>query len=259
MENLLERYEYKFLIPGAIVPAIRQAVSMVCELDQHAGEDRCYTIRSLYLDTAKRDLFWANEHERGNRFKVRIRNYPGAQAPVFLEVKARFQDVFVKSRVAVPAAGWQKLIKHPKRMQQVVKDVVAYQQAERFLSLYHTHHLEPVLHVEYEREAYVSTIDYYARATLDFHIRAMPREQLDLSAPAWHWHYIDHPVRTITAEPVWVLELKFRRHVPAWMSALVQRFDLIRYEFSKYGYSFKELFTWPELRTPQFMQRRLSS
>ncbi len=247
MDDIIERYEYKYLIPDAVVPEIRNAVRTTSKIDRYAGPDGTYRIRSLYFDTDRYDLFWANEREQADRFKLRARMYPGKTSPVFLEVKRRVMDVIIKSRAAVPNHAW--------------RDVLAGNQAAlgalaphiragalKFLAPYHRHHIRPVLLVEYEREAYISEVDSYARLTFDRKICVQEQDKLELEAIPNRWRFVDHRVQTNTNEPVCVLELKFERRPPRWMLSLVQRLDLIRYSFSKYCYGVAAELTLPDVR-----------
>ena len=110
MNDIIERYEYKYLIPESLIGAIRAAVRTTSKIDRYAGPDGTYRIRSLYFDTDHYDLYWANEREQPDRFKLRARTYPGKESPVFLEVKRRVLDVIIKSRAAVPASSWRDVI-----------------------------------------------------------------------------------------------------------------------------------------------------
>jgi SPX domain protein involved in polyphosphate accumulation len=236
-------------VPERLVPAIRAAAHAVCRPDKYADEGGTYRIRSLYFDTSRLDLFWANDREQKDRFKVRARTYPGKDSPTFLEVKRRFQDVIVKSRGAVPAAGWQELLVRGRPSALAQLSPGPRKAAERFLGVFHRHHLRPTLLVDYDREAYESTLDTYARLTFDRKIVCQRRETLDLEAPAvQRWRPVDHPAPTRTQEPVCVLELKFERRPPAWMVALVRRLDLVRFSFSKYCYGVTAQLTLPDAR-----------
>ncbi|HMY19776.1 MAG TPA: VTC domain-containing protein, partial [Polyangium sp.] len=55
MDEIIERYEYKYLVPDSVVPAIRNAVKTTSKIDRYAGPDGTYRIRSLYFDTDKFD------------------------------------------------------------------------------------------------------------------------------------------------------------------------------------------------------------
>ncbi|EYF05489.1 polyphosphate polymerase domain-containing protein [Chondromyces apiculatus] len=248
MDNIIERYEYKYLIPERLIASIRATVLTTSTVDKYAGPDGTYRIRSLYFDTDHYALYWANEREQGDRFKLRARMYPAsAKSPVFLEVKRRVLDVIVKTRAAVPADAWQDVVAGRDGALAALP-ASARNGALRFLGPYHRHHLAPVVLVEYEREAYISTLETYARLTFDRKIAVQTRRSLDFDADPRRWRHIDHTVQTRTAEPVTVLELKFERRPPAWMSAMVRRLELTRYSFSKYCYGITAELTLPTSR-----------
>lgn len=247
MESLsrIERYEYKYLIPERVVPAVRSAALATCRLDKHAGAQRDYAIRSLYFDTDGYHLYWANGREQRDRFKVRARSYPGKPAPVFLEIKRRVGDVILKTRAALPESAWKAAIAG-----QSDSGAPLARGAQRFAELVQRYHLTPRVLVEYNREAYESVIDSYARLTFDRRIVCQAKETLDLGADPRRWRAVDHPAQTFTHEPVCVLELKFERRPPRWMVDLVKRLELIRLSFSKYCYSVDAQHLLPTTRVP---------
>jgi SPX domain protein involved in polyphosphate accumulation len=246
MTEIIERYEYKYLVPDSLVPGIRAAVRTTSKIDRYAGPDGTYRIRSLYFDTDKYDLYWANEREQADRFKLRARMYPGKISPVFLEVKRRVLDVIIKSRAAVPANIWRDVLAgHDAALAGLPPHIRSG--AMKFLAPYHRHHARPVILVEYEREAYISDVDNYARLTFDRKICVQMQENLDLEAIPNRWRSIDHRAQTRTQEPVSVLEMKFERRPPRWMVALVQRLELYRLSFSKYCYGVTAELTLPDV------------
>ena len=234
--QLLERREYKYLVSEAVATRIRQVAAQVCQLDENAGPDGTYPIRSLYLDNSRRDLYWANTHEAPRRFKARVRCYPDRRGVAFLEIKRRILDVIVKTRAPVDEARWVDLALRP------TPEELGRRAVREFATETTRHHLEPACLVEYDREAWVSEIDSYGRLTLDGGIRCQEMNDWSLEADPRRWRLVDHPLRTHTQEPIYVLELKFERRVPGWMWALVQRLDLMRFSFSKYCYSVEALF-----------------
>jgi SPX domain protein involved in polyphosphate accumulation len=236
--NVIERYEFKYLIPERLVPAIREAARATSRIDEHAGPDGTYRIRSLYLDTDRYHLYWANEREAGDRFKARIRGYPGSEkAPVFFEVKRRVYDVILKTRAALPVDRWKDVLEGRADPSIALGGAAGKRGTEKFIQKMATYHLRPVILVEYEREAYASVVDKYARLTFDRKVACQPKETLDLEADPKRWRPVDNPTRTVTLEPVCVLELKFETKPPRWMVNLVKRLDLTRRSFSKYCYS----------------------
>lgn len=254
LDNLIERYEYKYLLPEALVPRVRDSAQMMCSIDKYAGPDGTYRIRSLYCDTPTFDLYKANEREQADRFKMRIRVYPGKVSPVFFEVKRRVLDVIVKTRSGVPLALWRDVLAGRSSALEALSPKVR-DGALQFASRYHRHHMQPVMLVEYEREPYASNYDEYARLTFDRNILIQPQHELDLEADERRWRAVDHRAQTRTLEPVCVLELKFERRPPMWMSQMVQRLGLVRYSFSKYCYGVTNELTLPEVRTSAFPGR----
>lgn len=234
--DIIERYEHKFLIAERLVPAIRSFARSTSTLDRYARADGAYSIRSLYFDTPSLALYAANGREQGHRFKIRARMYPDApEGAYFLEVKRRCLDVIVKTRAPVPCDRWREAIDCDGAT------LAALTERSRsavlaFAAKVHSHHLEPVLLVQYEREAYVSDIDSYARLTLDREICVQPMTDLDLRADPRRWRFVDHAAQTQSSGSLAVLELKFERRPPAWMDTMVQRLELVRYSFSKYCY-----------------------
>lgn len=251
MDEIIERYEYKYLIPARLVPAIRTAVLTTSRIDKYAGPDGTYRIRSLYLDTDRYDLYWANQREQGDRFKARIRTYPGKTSPVFFEIKRRVLDVIVKSRAAVPMEIWRDALEGREAALSKLS-AGARRGMEKFMGPYHRHHLRPAMIVEYEREAYISDVDSYARLTFDRKIVVQPQDKLDLDADPSLWRPVDHVAQTRTPEPISVLELKFERRPPPWMVSLVKRLDLVRASFSKYCYGVTNELSLPENRIPKY-------
>lgn len=236
----LERREFKYLLPAARIGQLRAAMEGIARHDPYADAQGTYVIRSLYLDSPDLKLFDANTHETGDRFKVRVRCYPGASAPVFLEVKRRSGDVILKTRIRVPAESWPGLLRDPGPSPKV----------RAFVDLCERHDLRPTALVEYRREAWASDIDDYARVTFDTRISAAQAEGWDLDPSRPCWRPIDHPAATLTWEPVGVVELKFAGPAPVWMHRMVSRMELTRYAFSKYCNGVNGLLSPADRRQP---------
>ncbi|MFO0553000.1 MAG: polyphosphate polymerase domain-containing protein [Polyangiaceae bacterium] len=248
---MLERYEFKYLIDETQADEIRATALSVGVRDEYAGESGRYTIRSLYFDTPEHHLFFANDREAVDRFKMRVRSYPDApMSPVFLEIKRRTKDVIRKSRAAIKRdIDWRRAMVADRevfaRLSPSQRNAAS--NFARHLLLYH---LEPKILIDYEREAFASTIDNYARLTIDRKIISQPMTKLSLEADPKAWRPIDHRVITNTPTCISVLELKFERRPPRWMVALVRRLELVRYSYSKYGNGIEMQHTLPEARTP---------
>ncbi len=250
-QHLFERREFKFLVPEEKAWQIRHAAQSVCHLDPFAGPDGTYTIRSLYFDTREHALYWANEHEQPERFKARIRCYPhdghvGSHA--WLEIKHKKLNTDIKSRVAVPTDRWVDILRSPTGLQLVDWPAEQKPLAEKFVRMVQRYHLEPFMLVEYDRMAYISDIDDYARLTLDRHIRCQIQERYDLCTNERSWRFVNHQEHTLRVESLCLIECKFGAFFPRWMMDLVQHFDMMRDGFSKYCSSVENQLLLPSKR-----------
>jgi hypothetical protein len=254
--TIIERREYKYLIPARVADRVRAAIQPFCEIDPWAAKSvgRRYLIDSLYFDTADLRLFWANDHELVDRFKLRVRGYPQAPGgPVFFEVKRRVNDVITKTRGKVSHSQWAAVLGDPAAPIPVDirgRDRVA---VERFVTLARTLRVRPFTLVRYEREPYFSRIDEYARVTFDSNIRAQSVEALSFEPPSRGWRALDDAVTQRTLDSLIVLELKFTTAVPLWLVDLVGRFDLQRRSFSKYGTSIRAFYEAPQRRIARLL------
>lgn len=227
-----DRYEIKYLISEDQVPEIREAIRPFCSLDPFSARsvNGHYRIESLYLDTGRHDLYRISRERHPDRFKVRIRRYGEVEgeSPVFLEVKRKTHGIIRKTRARLPAEGWRARLTAP-----LSSDATP---AERqFRDRVQCNDLRPVLLVRYEREAWSSDIDGYARVTFDRQICVQARSTLSFASDPHAWIPVDHRQALKTPVPrVVVLELKCTLDVPRWMSRLTERFSLGRRGVSKY-------------------------
>lgn len=222
---LLERREYKYLVPTDLLPAMRARLAAVGSLDPYARGGP-YEVHSLYLDTAGLQLRDDVLRERRERYKVRVRGY-GGKGPAFLEVKHRLDDVSRKTRTRVDG-DW--------RARLPLDEPTDDRWLEHFRVLVHSRDLRPTLLVSYQREAWQSDIDPYARVSFDFAVVAQPCTAWSLEGAPSRWRVVDHPVRTRTPDARVVVELKFSGAPPRWMHLMVSALELRRCQFSKYVY-----------------------
>lgn len=239
--NRIERREYKYWIDEDIALGIRDAIRPFCKLDAFAASrsHKRYTIDSLYFDSPTWHCYRAVQTERPDRFKLRVRTYPDADnPPAFFEVKRRINDVIAKDRAKVPR-DWARLLTEPGALPPAGLEPIKRAAVERFMALALTYHARPVVIVRYEREPWMSLIDTYARVTFDRHIRSLATDRPAFEFDAADWRAADHGGTGLHNSSPLVLELKFTTALPTWMVHIVQRFDLQRRAFSKYGHSLR--------------------
>ena len=235
----IERREFKYLIDEQTAERVRDFIRPFCVLDKNARHhaNSRYVIDSLYFDTPDMRLFWANDEEVCDRFKLRIRTYPETpNAPVFFEVKARYNDVIVKDRGRAPK-DWASLLSVSGSLGRKREKAIESAAIERFTTIVRMQHARPVVLVRYTREPYESTIDDYARVTFDRAIQSQRISTLTMTPEPGRWRASDAGEQMHSGCSPTVLELKFTANVPAWMVSMVRTLNLDRRAFSKYGTS----------------------
>ena len=232
-ETRCERLELKYLIHEPTAARVRAAIHPYCRPDAHSAASgaRGYTIRSLYLDTP--DLAFHRAKERGDpeRFKLRIRSYEAGEKR-FLELKRRSSDVIEKTRVCVrsdrlrdAAHGLEKLERESAPARRFLDDY-----ARRVMSTC----AGPTLLVRYQREAYTSEVDRYARVTFDRNLQFQRVAGWTLDGERG-WTDLDSHLAAEAPRPLVVLEIKCEVVVPWWVCDVIRRNDLKRASVSKYS------------------------
>ncbi len=253
--RLIERYEAKYRIPVHMVAPIRKAALVACDPDS-ANKGGRYVISSLYLDTRQRRLYRETTDRVPRRFKLRVRRYSTGQK-CFLEVKRRIKGVISKLRVPIPLSAWPGVVLDPKVGAALELSARDRRNLDEFVWRCISLGAEPTTVVRYEREAYISRLESYARVTFDWRIRARAPSGWAVSVRPEDgpWIPVDAPRRFGLAESGVVLELKAETAVPLWMTDIVRRFSLKRSGFSKYASCLEavepfRVYSPPELRVP---------
>jgi hypothetical protein len=229
------RFEFKYLVPPARLPAIREFLGPFTRPDRfaalHAGNR--YPICSLYLDAPDLRLFRQTRNGERNRFKLRVRTYSDDPArPAYLEVKHRANTAVHKRRAGMSRAQARRLLdRRSIDFEQVSPDSRA--DAEWFLAHMRLATAGPVLRVKYWREAYEANGNEPARITIDTELMHAVTLDGELS----------HAAGRFEATPLdgAIVEVKFTERYPGWVGDFVRAFDLRQQPVPKYGLSIEYL------------------
>lgn len=228
------RYEMKYIICESKAEAIRQFIKPYVQLDRYCKLQRSgiYPIVSLYLDSD--DLHLCRESLTGqkNRFKLRIRSYTDElDYPRFFEIKRRVNNVIIKSRsrvmdkdIAALFTGLSMPLHH-----HYATDHVALRQFQLYVNSIKA---KPVILIRYMRQAYEDDSENRVRVTFDrklsYNVTTRPRVTLD--GQSWQYHLLGSVI----------LEIKFTDRYPAWLSRMVECFNLRQRSMSKYATSIQD-------------------
>lgn len=228
-EARFQRYECKYLITEEQAVGIRNYIAPYVDVDPHAlkSPDRSYDIASLYLDAPDLKLFRETQEGVKNRIKLRIRSYGvDENMPVFLEIKRRRNGLVLKGRARLMPPDVETMLRGgaPDTSMLAGEEKACY---DEFLGWVARWLAQPVVWVKYRREALVGAINRDVRITMDRQLVYAPSAEGNGCVHEASWRPVEK--RFI------VLELKFNVAFPDWMCGLVQRFNLKKISFSKYG------------------------
>jgi hypothetical protein len=221
--GLLSRFECKYLVDRGTALKAREFLTPFMHPDPYARNRPRYryTVCSLYLDGAGLPLLRAADEGWRNRFKLRLRTYPGSlHAPVYLEVKRRVDGIVSKLRAGVAHAQAGDLLERGRSGQPWTES------NGEFLRLVRSLDARPVIRVHYLREAYEALGGEPVRVTFDTDLAACRTRGLDLSDDG-RWE-------PFGLQGV-VLEIKFSERFPPWIGDMVSALDLQRRSFCKYA------------------------
>jgi len=231
---IISRYESKYVISESLAHEIRDYIRGICSPDKHVEADGRYMVNNLYFDTPDLRFYYDTRLKRFTRFKPRVRYYgPHPGDLLWIELKHKVKNVTWKFRRTVNTAEWPACLfdRFPTNGNGRLPSL-----ADTFEAVVMRFHAEPVIHVQYIREPYVSDLEEYGRITFDRCLTYRPangRYELTSDCPMLYW---DDPItmaHCCDESPV-VLEIKTETNVPLWVIALIRRFDLQRRGFSKY-------------------------
>jgi len=225
---IVKRYEKKYLIPPALVPAIRKYISPFVIPDKFGiGPIPEYKITTLQLDTPSHAFHFAKELECDERFKLRVRTYNDVgSSPVFAEVKAKYKDIIEKKRVMIPFDSWNEKLIYSTGLPYIFKSRQQETDFLNFRRLVWETNAEPSNIISYIRESYAGPGELYLRVTFD-------RKLEYCSAATWTnfgrgetWYSMDSGEAQGAEDSSVVLEIKTLEEVPVWIIDMVERFSL---------------------------------
>lgn len=256
-QDIVSRYEAKYVIPRALVPEIRDFVAPFCRPDPNTrGFPPEYVITTLQMDTPTYSLHYAKEWELDNRFKLRVRTYGEiGSAPVFAEIKAKYENTIVKVRVKIPFAAWGRDLVYGTHIPDFLDNEKQEIDFLRFRKAVKETGAVPAALVRYVRESYIGTVDAYARITFDRRLEYQPTDSWTDYGRSGVWRSMDSSAAQGFGLPYSgvILEVKTLSYVPAWAQDLVERFSLQRTGNCKYSTAIwreGEFAGWPGPRAP---------
>lgn len=224
MQTVFRRYEKKYRLTPGQYTGIRRA------LEGWMQPDRFYRsqIRSIYFDTPDRRLVRRSLEKPVYKEKLRLRSYglPGAEDPVFVELKKKYRGVVYKRREVMTLREAEAYLYQggpAPRDSQILREI------SRFLDFYPR--IEPAMGITYSRTAWVGMEDPRLRITFDSDIQWRETElRLDREAGG----------EALLPPGGRLMEIKVPGAMPLWLARLLEEEAVYPASFSKYGRAYRQ-------------------
>lgn len=234
------RFEFKYVLDQRTRERVERELLPYLSLDPHVARqpEQQYFVRSLYFDDPVRSAFRAKQDGLVVRAKFRLRTYtrdPAVAAPRFLEIKGRYNDLVWKHRAPVLAP-----LDPRARGDLLCRGLLAHTAPgdvrDRFEFARIRRRVEPIVLVDYQRRPYESPFDPDFRVTFDHDLAATATNCLFPNGLFPNSLSPNRPEVTTHRELLrghTVMEVKFRRALPAWFHRVVHTHQLRRRSVSK--------------------------
>lgn len=226
-----QRFEYKYITNESRALAMRHFVESYLDLDAFGATQphKSYPVHSIYLDSHNLQTYTDTINGNRNRYKLRVRYYEnGSNAPVYLEVKRRYDKVIAKKRAVIHRDACRPLItgETPSLDHLIDPSPEQFEALQFFCNIRLQLNAAPKTHVAYMREAYESSESNAVRVTFDRQVVSEAINDIDFRT------ILHHPVSVFGSKVI--LELKFTDRFPLWFKDIVQTFNLQQGSAAKY-------------------------
>lgn len=216
--NIVPRFELKFVIPKIMGIEIINNCSFFMELDKNVNQFGYYSIKSLYFDTLDyKDYYDVINGER-TRKKLRLRRYNDNYKDVSFEVKHKDNKIISKDRIKTNIDTALLLIKKPFEFEKSKLNNIAFNFAKDYII--------STITTSYNRIPLVGMFSKGVRVTLDFDFRAGKEDLFFRKTNI-------SDVRVIPSD-IAILEVKIDKIMPLWVKNILQKHELSAETYSKY-------------------------
>ena len=215
------RHELKYYINASVYHTLRNRLRVVLKPDPNMKREDGYLISSLYFDDLHHSAL--NEKQSGIRFrkKYRMRCYDRSDALIKLECKYKYDEYISKTSATLSRAEYDAILRNDygllaSRREEVCRQLLAYHNLRL---------LQPVVAVEYLREAYVLP-QGNVRITFDKDISA--------STDCFDMFAEDYVTSRVLEKDLIVLEVKYDDFIPSFVLEILQTAMTNKCAISKY-------------------------
>lgn len=212
-----KRYEIKYLLTDEQRARLQKLMDLYMVPDEWGPSTVC----NVYYDTPSHLLVRRSAEHPDYKEKVRVRSYGerAADAPLFVELKKKFDGVVYKRRCTMEAGRATALLAGNGDPQSQIERELDFT-CRRYGGLV------PSFFIAYDREAFYATDDHEFRMTFDVRVRSR-RHDFDLVRPNDAEQFLEDGLN--------LLEVKAGGAVPLWLVEFMSAEGIYKTSFSKVG------------------------
>ncbi len=226
MQTNFKRYELKYVLTKEQYALLLQEMPSDIKLDEYGR----HKISNIYFDTEDFRIIRHSLEKPKYKEKLRVRCYgqPSDDNTAFIELKKKFNGVVYKRRIYDKQ---KNVLAYLCENSNTIESSQILSEIDYFKSCYNS--IKPKVYLSYEREAFFSTIDENFRLTFDFNIKTRDND-VSLCESSED--------KTVLSSEYILLEVKTVLGLPNWFLTFLNKNQIYKTSFSKYGTAYKTYF-----------------
>lgn len=226
VQKQFKRIETKYIVDKETFVLLEKDLQKHMVSDEFATS----TITNIYFDNEDFDMIQDSIAKKNGREKIRMRIYdaqPSASSQAFLEIKKKENKIGYKYRLTSNPLSVTNYIEKGV-IDQTITDEMVTSELERLRERYGT--IKPMMYIYYDRVSYKGIEDKKIRLTID---KNLLYRHYDVAATEGKFgEALLDPNKVI-------MEIKVPEQLPDWLLALLEKYQLEKQSFSKYGNAYK--------------------
>ncbi|HFU4112522.1 TPA: polyphosphate polymerase domain-containing protein [Streptococcus suis] len=226
VQKQFKRKETKYIVDKETFALLEKDLKKHMVSDEFATS----TITNIYFDNEDFDMIQDSIAKKNGREKIRMRIYdaqPSASSQAFLEIKKKENKIGYKYRLTSNPLSVTNYIEKG-LVDKTITDEMVTSELEILRERYGT--IKPKMYIYYDRVSYKGIEDKKIRLTID----------KNLLYRDYHVSATDGKFGEALLDPNKVImEIKVPEQLPDWLLDLLEKYQLEKQSFSKYGNAYK--------------------
>lgn len=226
IQKQFKRRESKYIVDKGTLALLEKEFATYLEADRYANS----TITTVYFDNQDFEMIQDSLAKKNGREKVRMRLYdetPNSDSQAFLEIKKKVDGVGYKYRLTSTPQAVSHYIErgvadasiHDSQITSVL-----HQLRQRY------GHLKPMMYIYYNRRSFRGKEDGQLRVTIDQDLLYRNEEVSAVTKTYGNLLLNENQV---------IMEIKTIREKPVWLTSLLEKYQIEKQSFSKYGTAYQ--------------------